>query len=163
MKGVFVILCVVSLLLVGCGGREPSAALILEELRACCAPLPCGQPYFSGAEEGMDTYLNPSLAEALYGERGARLLWEVEEFALFLSLRPAPLELAVFRCFSREDADRMAAVCMERADVLRVALRSTAFAERAEWIRVWIKGRTVVMTVAPDPETLKGVALRHMR
>ncbi|MBQ9086810.1 MAG: hypothetical protein IJY47_06450 [Clostridia bacterium] len=163
MKRVLVFLCLLPVLLTGCTSGGESAAVRLDCLIKVCPELPTGQIYDSQAEEGMVSYLNASLKKSLYGERAEEILALTESYAIYLSSQPLPCEIAVFRCYSRTDAHRVTAMCLERAEAIRVAIRETPYVERMDWIRVLTKDRTVIMTVTPDPERMEEEALRQMK
>ena len=150
MKRLVLLLCAVLIVLTSCGERETDALSCLEEMMACCGELPTGQIYARSAEEGMASYLNDTLRQTLYGEGAKEVFSRLSDFAIYLSFRPAPFEIAVFRCYSHTDAHLVAAMCMERKELLCMALRGTSFEERTEWIGVSVKDRTVIMTVIPD-------------
>ena len=162
MKRFLLLLCLATLLLTACRQGERSAEVILEKLMGDCPSLPAGQVYLHSAVEGLPSYLNGSLRRSLYGEEGEVCFPLLSDFALFLSSRPIPFELAVFLCESATDAHRVAAMCMTRADTLRVALRGSTFEERGEGIRVVVRGRRVIMTVTPDGDAMERLALRLM-
>ena len=75
MKRTILLLCLVTALLVSCGGREAEALPLLEALMESCGELPAGQIYCQAAEEGMPSYLSDSRKLTLYGIDGiARLI-----------------------------------------------------------------------------------------
>ena len=150
MKRMLWLLCLVVILLVSCARGEVEALSLLEELMESYGQLPEGQIYCQSAEEGLPSYLNDSQRRTLYGEKAEDAFPLMSDFAIYLSSRPMPLELAVFQCYSRTDAHFVAAMCMERGELLRVAFRGTAFDERGDCVRVLVKNRTVIMTVIPD-------------
>ena len=152
MKRTILLLCLVTALLVSCGGREAEALPLLEALMESCGELPAGQIYCQAAEEGMSSYLSDSRKLTLYGEKAEEVFPLVSDFAIYLSSLALPFEIAVFQCYSRTDAHLVAAMCMERGELLRVALRGTAFENREDWVCVTVKNRTVVMTAIPDSE-----------
>ena len=51
-----------------CGNKTESAEKILLSIMNECAPLPEGEIYLYGAEEGASGYLSPEIKASLYGE-----------------------------------------------------------------------------------------------
>ena len=163
-KGLLALLLLVACVGLGaCGRTRRSAGEILEELNALCEALPAGVCYRSGAEEGDGAYLAPSVRESLYGAEAAEIFGVVEEYAIYLSSFAMPYEVAVFRCYSATDAHRVAALCLGRADALRVALNGTPWEGHAEGAQVIARGRYVVMAMTEEPSALRQEALRLMR
>lgn len=105
-----------------------------------------GIVYTADAEEATVGYLSGETADILYGD-GA---WEryfslIEDYAIFISQR-APGEIAVFKCYSRSHTDTVAEMCLMRADVIRIALRASDYAQKAESIRVDVYREFVVLS-----------------
>lgn len=99
----------------------------------------------SEAKEGDITFLSEGTKIALYGDkRSAECFPLIEEYAILLCTNGVG-ELAVFKCFSESDTDLVAAMCLERADLLKVALKSTSFADKSADISVTIRGKYVLM------------------
>lgn len=158
--GIAVLLC---LCLIACEGQEAGVAEVLAELTEVCETLPDGEIYRSGAEEGSEGYLSPYLAESLYGENVGALFDTVEEYAIYLSSFVVPIEIAVFRCYSATDAHQIEAMCLNRGEALRVALRGTEFEALSDSLRVLCRGRYVVMLLGEDPEKMEEKALALIR
>ena len=147
--------------LVACQRTPPSAEAILSSLmEEADGSLPTGSVYLSRAEEGSNAYPSPSLLRAMYGETAEEILGLTEDYAIYLSSRAFPAELAVFRCYSASDADRIAALCLNRRDDLQVALRGTAWEARSDSVWVVGRGRFVVMGFAENGAELQKEALR---
>lgn len=157
------VLCVISLFSVSCGEKQIHAETLLEELREVSGEMPEGSLYLSGAEEGSDTYFSPSLRNAMYGEDAEELFSLLEEYAVYLSSFASPCEIAVFRSASVSDAERITAMCMGRADTVRVLLRQTEFRDMTDSIRVICQGKYVIMGLIPEPEAFERQALRLIR
>ena len=138
-----------SLLLISCA-REyeaQSACEILFDVMKRTDGLPYGIIYRSDASEGEESYMSSSLLLTLYGEDASSLVSRTDEFAVYLSSFEKPYEIAVFKCFSVSDAYEIAAMCLSRAERLRVLLHSTDWRALADSARVEQSGRVVVMTV----------------
>lgn len=104
-----------------------------------------GRIYLSDADEGELEYLAPEDIENIYGCGANSCFEKIAEYALYTSAR-APGEIAVFRCHSSTDTREVAQMCLERSDMLKVALRGTQWREKAGDIRVSINGRYVLLT-----------------
>lgn len=157
---IILLLCAVCTFGISCGRERMSAEEILWELNGLCEEAPAGAHYLSGTEEGDEAYLSPTVRDALYGEESEEIFQRVEEYAVYLSSFAAPYEIAVFRCYSATDANRVAAMCLERADQLRVALHGTGWEALADTIQVACQGRYVVMSMTDQPKTVQKEALR---
>ena len=147
-------------LLPSCGQKNSSPREILDELMAVSGELPEGTVFLSDAEEGSEEYLSPTLLRAMYGEEAEEEFEAVEDSALYLSSFAAPYEIAVFRCYSATDARRIEALCLYRADEIRVALRETDFYSLIDSLRVLCRGKTVILMLTAEPDETERLALR---
>ncbi len=157
----FIVLCIVFLLCTACGEKRIDTAVILEELLEASGEIPRGEIYRSGVEEGSESYLSPTLRDVLYGEDSAELFDLLDGYAIYLSSFAYPCEIGVLCARSASDATSIAAMCLERADTLRVLLRQTDFQEMTGSIRVICRGRLVIMGLVEDTESFEREALRH--
>lgn len=130
-----------------CGAESQSASEQLSALMADIQGLPAGNIYQKSAKEGENAYFSQSLCESMYGKRATELLPLAEDFAIYMSSAAAPYEIAVFKCYSSTDAKKLAAVCMNRAQTLRVLLKNTKWRELCDSAKVRVDGRCVIMTV----------------
>ncbi len=162
---VWVVMMVCCLFLSSCGREEKSAEEILGTLCEVAGELPDGEIYRLSAEEGEDGYLSAELFGSLYGEDGKELFSSgiLEDCAIYLSSFEAPYEIAVFRAYSRSDADSVAALCLTRADELQVALHRTEWESLASSAHVVVRGRWVVFLVTDNQEEAEARALRLLR
>ena len=111
-----------------------------------------GYLYYASAEEGSTEYFSQELYSAMYGEDSkTRYFSKIEDFAVFVSQRTAG-ELALFKCYSRSDADDIAKMCLIRADSIKVALRGSESAEKSKNIKVGIYGKIVVFYFVEQPQ-----------
>ena len=154
LLALFVCLCA-CFSLCSCGGESSSLDILCELLamgkygtegEACV--------YSSAAQEGEVGYFADELKIILYGEkRAAECFPLVEECAVYIS--PNKLEeLAVFKCYSRSDTDSIAAMCLERADSLSVALNSIDSLNKNQKAHVEIHGRYVFFSFIDQSESL---------
>ncbi len=157
------VLCVSFLLCTACAQKRIDTEAILTELLDVSGELPRGEIYRSGAEEGSVSYLSPSLRQAMYGEDSEELFCTLEEYSIYLSSFAIPCEIAVFSARSVSDAEAIAALCLGRADTLRVLLRQTEFQDMAQSVRVICRGRLVIMGLVEDPDSFEKEAARLAR
>ncbi len=139
---IFVCSCVLS-----CAKESASAEETLSSLMAESDGLPAGEIYLKDASEGEKGYFSQSLCEAMYGEDAYGMLALVEDYAVYMSSAQAPYEIAVFKCFSSTDAEKIGTLCLERAEMFRVLLGKTEWKSLADSACVTVSGRTVIMTV----------------
>lgn len=142
---IFVCTCLLS-----CGNESTSAEEMLSSIMAKSNGLPAGEIYLKGASEGEKGYFSQSLCESMYGEDAYEMLTFVEDYAIYMSSAQAPYEIAVFKCFSSTDAEKIGTLCLERAEILRVLLGKTEWRELVDSASVRVSQRTVIMTVIGD-------------
>ncbi len=141
------VLCV---LCCACSREEASTASLLGEQMAQIDCLPQGEFYRSDAAEGEVGYCSERLLAKLYGEGAITHCFPlVEEYAIYLSSFAEPCEIAIFRCYARSDADRIAEMCLSRIEQMRILLAGTDFRKRADHATVSVDGRLVVMQMLP--------------
>ncbi len=100
--------------------------------------------YSSTAKEGEIGYFPEELRKTFFGAKRAEECFPyIEECAVFVSARQIE-ELAVFKCYSHSDTDSVAAMCLERADSLKVALNSVGIKNTSEKAHVEIHGKYVL-------------------
>ena len=125
-----------------------SAEDILFDITKDLTDLPDGKVYLSGAAEGSEGFLIPSVINALYYEGAAKNEFSlIEEYAIYVSDFAKPCEVAVYKCFSRSDTGRIAAMCLRRIENLCVILKGTSFFEITQRAKVDVKGRCVIVTM----------------
>ena len=105
---------------------------MLGEEMAAIDGLPSGQIYRSDASEGEAAYFSL-----------------LEEYAIYLSSRESPYEIAVLRCYARSDTDRIAEMCLVRVEHLRIGLAGTPYRAHADAATVRVEGRTVILSLIP--------------
>ena len=139
-----VLVLAVCISLLGCGEPQGSCAEALDDLLSD-TPLPAGERYAFGADEGENGYLSPETARALYGEDSEGTLALCADFAIFISSRPNPFEAAVFRCYSATDTDVVAEMLLQRIADVQISLRDTSIAGAYDTAYVEVRGREVIM------------------
>ena len=128
---------------VGCSDERRAEDMLID----ICSELelPAGETYLCGAEEGSEGYLPEDTMGFMYGKDAKERFSLLEDYAIYISSFAAPYEVAVLKCRSVSDTDTLAAMCLERADCLKVLLRDTEYAELARGARIYTEGRFVVM------------------
>ena len=136
----------------GCSEDAGSAERVLG--RICeSLEMPSGSVYFCGAEEGQEGYLSPITASVLYGEEEWKeILPLLQDYAIYISRFAAPYEAAVFKCYSRSDADAVGALFLARAESISVLIKDTDYASLTGKVSIFSRGRYVAMVFCDDPE-----------
>ncbi len=136
--------------LFACGKNEKGTATLLSEYMAEVGELPAGEIYRSDVAAGENGYFSPSLMAVMYGEQAATHCFPlIEEYAIYLSSFAEPCEIAVFRCYAKSDADRIAEMCLSRTELLRILFAGTPHRARVDAATVRVDGRLVMMCVLP--------------
>ena len=146
------ILCLViclglCLFAVSCAEKSDTAEELLGGIMDELGNLPRGKIYYTGAEEGSDSYLSADMIDSLYGEDGAHALGYIKNVAVYLSSFAEPCEISVFVCYSSSDALKIERMCRERADVLLAAMRESDICDPQLQSAVVRKGRRVVLAM----------------
>ncbi len=149
------LLCLVSVLFIllfpSCSAQSVSAEEILYEICASLE-LPAGQTYLLRAAEGEKNYLSADTAGTLYGEKAVNETFPLlEDYAIYLS-SSLPCEIAVFRCYSRSDTDKVSAMCLERADALGALMKNTEFYELYQNAEIITHKKYVLMLLCEDTD-----------
>ena len=131
-----------------CQRVNKPCARMLEEIMSDTEMLPAGNVYRSQCEMGRDGYFPDSMRKTMYGDDCDRWFSLMEEYALFVSSTGIPCEFAVFKCYSATDARSVEFMCLNRAELLRTALRGTGFSELCGRISVARDGRVVLFIMA---------------
>ena len=123
---------------------------MLGEKMAKIDGLPSGQIYRSDACEGETAYFSAQMMRTMYGEMAEERYFSLlEEYAIYLSSRESPYEIAVLRCYARSDTDRIAEMCLARIEQLRVHLSHTPFRAAVDAATVRVEGKCVILSLVP--------------
>lgn len=133
--------------LFSCAREDRNAVEILSSIMAKTEGIPVGNIYIKNAKEGEKAYFSESLCESMYGSSVFELLTLTEDFSIYMASVSAPYEIAVFKCYSSTDAEKIAAVCAKRAEALRVLLSKTEWKALCDSAKITVDGRTVIMSV----------------
>ena len=157
-RSLSVFLLVLCILMTSCAARKNiTCESVLEAaLKLCNGQSKLnGQVLLLSADEGSLEYFSEDIRAQMYGERALGLCFpKIEDCAVFTSAH-IPEEIAVFKCYSYSDTDEVSKMCLERADEIKVALRGSVWAEKAEKIRVTIHRRFVVFSFTDNPEIIE--------
>ena len=140
----FAVLLCLCLMMSSCAQRGQSVQEILASEMLSSEQLPAGERYYFAMGTNDNRPLSDELLQDLYGADAKDVFSLVETYAVYLS-SGEPCEIAVFQSYASSDADRLAQMCLSRADKLRTVLRHTAYYERAEKIEISVRGNLVVM------------------
>ena len=151
MKRWLLVFISLAIVLVFCACSQPRehAEELLRREMARIDGLPQGEIYYSFAVEGEVGYLSERLIATLYGPHAIHRCFPlIEEYAIYLSSFAEPCEIAVFRCYEKSDADRIAEMCLSRIDEIRISLGSIGFRGEGK-TEVLVCGRLVTMRILP--------------
>lgn len=81
-----------------------------------------GSIFLKSAEEGSAFFISEKTKKLIYGEGFFDYLEGCEDYAIYTAASN-PYEIAIFKCFSRNDTNNILRMCYERADEIKVALR----------------------------------------
>ena len=159
-KALFIIFMTLCILLCSCGvGNALSCTDILAEVLAVSGENTDGNGvlYFFGSESGEIGYLSREEKALIYGESRVKQLFDenkIEDYAMFFSSRGVG-EIAIFKCYSKDDTKEVARMCLERADEIKVLLRKSEWREKSEGIKVIISKKYVLMVFAENAEKVE--------
>lgn len=135
---------------------EKSTLEILRELVSMGEYAVLSEPliYSSLADEGDAEYLSPEIKISMYGEKRVSECFDLIEDCAVCVCPGEISELAVFKCYSKSDTDLVAAMCLERADSLSIALNSIDALNKNQKAHIEIHGRYVLFSFADQSESL---------
>ncbi len=155
------------LCLISCQGSASAAAVpvaaetVLASMQAAVeTTCPSGRVYSRAAPPETANYLGDTLLSALYGDGARGMLAAtgtspaVNDAALFLSIAPHPMELAVFRCSDARASATAAKLCRSRLERIRHAWKGSEWEEMTARACVTVAGEYVLLVVSEDPEAV---------
>ncbi len=144
-------LLILAVCLYGCVRSDIRAEDLLYSI---CAELelPSGETYLSFAEEGSKGYFSTDMMKNTYGKEAEKIFSLLSDYAVYFSSFAYPYEVAVLKCRSRSDVNKVAALLQKRADEVSIALRDTELSSFADNNLVLIKGRLVISVRSEDPD-----------
>ena len=152
MKRLLLLFLSLCFVLCSCSRETTEAEDILKNIIENEKVLSVGQIYRKGAEEGKDDYLSGNMIEVLYGARAdAEYFSMLEDYAIYLSSFANAFEVAVFKCYSKSDADSISKLCFLRGDTIKSLISHEEGNENIT-VKVFSKDRYVCMYVGTDPD-----------
>ena len=94
-----------------------------------------GVVFLADAEENSAFYMSELQKNNAYGEKFKPAIDACEDFAIYFSAS-SPYEIAIFKCYSKNDAEDILRMCYERSDDKKVGLRFTEWEEASKHIEV---------------------------
>ena len=79
------------------------------------------------------------------------LLDAAKDFAIYISAS-SPYEVAVFECYSKNDANEILRMCYERTDEIKVGLRFSRWENQSKFIALQTYGRYVIFAFTDSYE-----------
>ena len=155
-KALLISLVAFTLIFTSCG-RGLSCSLLLSRLIAVGVDngYAYGQIYLAEAQEDSVGYLSAKTTDVLYGGGAFEEYFSLlEDYAIFISQR-IPGEIAVFKCYTRSDTQKIAEMCLQRADEIKIALRYGEYTDKAMEIEVYVIKRFVIMSFVEDQRQIK--------
>ena len=153
-----VFLIILSLLFTSCnlGGQRRCEDILLELLPYTSGDSrDNGSIFLLSAKEGSAEFFSKENKAMLFGENALEHSFsKIEDCAIFISSR-YPEEIAVFKCYSSSDTDEVVKMCLERADSINVALRSTEWSDKAQSTRISVVSKFVLMALTDEPDRIE--------
>ena len=133
----------------------------------------CGELLIEGLEYGIDGYsdngyiflkcddassiffMSERMKNIVYGEKFIPILDATKDFAIYISAS-SPYEVAVFECYSKNDANEILKMCYERVDELKVGLRFTEWERASKYISIYVYKRYVIFAFTDSYERNDG-------
>lgn len=140
-----------------CKKAEPSTEELLSSITNEMPSLSYGTIYLSTADEGTRHYMSSALFSVLYGDGSEAPRSLIEEFAIYLSSFQLPCEVAVFKCYSPSDTERIEKMCLMRLSSLKKHFKATPHESVAEQATIIKKGSFVIMALSKDLPDLERI------
>ena len=158
MKRIFCfLLALFCALLASCSKKDATVEAVLERIYDELSPVPAGELYLSTSAAGTRHFISPALFCSLYGDgKEVSCAGAIEEYALYLSSFSAPFEIAVFKCYSPSDTEKVERMCVLRLDALRRYFSTAEHKKIIDSAVVIRDGRFVVMALGDTEDDLLG-------
>lgn len=121
-----------------------------------------GYIYLMDAEESSVLFISEKTRENMYGKRFLGVFSVLCDFAIYTSAS-SPYEIAVFKCYSKNDTDEILRMCYERADKLKVGLKYTEWESASKWISVSVYKKYIIFAFTDSAERSEGAAERIIK
>ena len=149
------------LALSSCSQKDASAEELFDVIYFSLSPAPDGILYLSHSDEGTRHYMSSALFSTVYGAIEENV---IEEYAIYHTSFAIPFEIAVFKCYSPSDVDRVEALCLARLDLLLRHYKGTSYESAIRSASILHKGRFVAMLICTeraDTDAILHRALNH--
>ena len=110
-----------------------------------------GYIFLKSADESSAFFMTERTKRILYGERFSYELDAAKDFAIYISAS-SPYEVAVFECYSKNDANEILRMCYERTDEIKVGLRFSKWESQSKFIALQTYGRYVIFAFTDSYE-----------
>ncbi len=107
--------------------------------------------FLGSADENSAFYMSDSQKISVYGEKFKSTIDSCEDFAIYFSAS-SPYEIAIFKCYSKNDAEDILRMCYERSDEKKVGLRFTEWEEASKFIEI-VEHRKFVFFIFTDSQS----------
>lgn len=134
----------------------------------------CEELLISGLEYGINGYISngyiflktddkssvffmpDKTKSVMYSEKFIDALEATKDFAIYVSAS-VPYEIAIFECYSKNDIDTILRMCYERADEIKIALRSSDWNRQNAMIEIQAYKKYVISVFSDSTERNEGV------
>ena len=96
-------------------------------------------------------FMTPKIKADMYGEKFIDALESTKDFAIYVSAS-VPYEIAIFECYSKNDIDAVLRMCYERADEIKIALKSAMWKEINNSIEIQVYKKYVIFAFTDSLE-----------
>ena len=157
-KALFIFALLFAIVICSCAKtkKDNSGELLIELLEVSGEAFESnGQFYFSTSKEGEIGYFSDDDKILTYGADAKSYIFDnLRGYAGFVSARE-PAEIWIFECYSSSDTDKVVKMCLERADILKIAHKNSSWREKSATIRVIPHKKYVLFVFAENAERVE--------
>ena len=110
-----------------------------------------GYIFLKNADESSVFFMSQKTKSVIYGQKFIDILDATYDFAIYVS-SSRPYEIAIFECYSQNDADEILRMCYERADELKIGLRFTEWESESKSIELQVYKNYVIFCFTDSRE-----------
>ena len=110
-----------------------------------------GYIFLKNADESSVFFMSQKTKSLIYGQKFIDILDATYDFAIYVS-SSRPYEIAIFECYSQNDADEILRMCYERADELKIGLRFTEWESESKSIELQVYKNYVIFCFTDSRE-----------
>ena len=110
-----------------------------------------GYVFLKNVDESSAFFMTDKMKSVMYGDKFRYELDATKDFAIYISAS-SPYEVAVFECYSKNDANEILRMCYERADEIKVGLRFSKWESQSKAIEVQTYKRYVIFAFTDSHE-----------